>query len=534
MNVTVAYKGLKYIIVWGVIYFIVKYTTGDEMKEIDIALVASVLTLLLCVLETMMHTSNNHEGMTVVGEDRGQRTISGNLEIMGRMNNNVTNGPDSVTVSATNNVSVTTGDSRANSEELRNKIHIPLFDNGSMLSTITAVSEQLSAPSTMVSESSNVESDVSSTLSSSSESSSDLNSDMSSSETDQRGSVPEAIYPEQKQNVNANVGKVSQMSQGVIDVIKSAVQSVRGQPTLSNVPKTDIPNPSAPVESAKSAEVDYQIYVESENDSTASSSNSSGSSSIDDLDVEDYMGRRVYFDRNEFGGTNEQRVQNGNGQPGVFIGPNEAVTDGVRRSGNVVSQGGNNERRNNYLDRANTANVNGRLTLVKQGVNINNTGVTSDRVPREVGTINGNIVPPSTADVKKRVSPSGKPLEWYEQAFDPRSYFGAENLDQIAVSGGRTRNDILVNEMIYSDFNRLPPSFVENDFEYGYSFIPPKDWYPVPPYPPVCVSNKTIPTQPIYIDNTTMDLKDWHETQKITPPDSINTAFIVNELNSKV
>ena len=136
-------------------------------------------------------------------------------------------------------------------------------------------------------------------------------------------------------------------------------------------------------------------------------------------------------------------------------------------------------------------------------------------------------------NVGNRLSPSGKPLKWYEQAFNPRSYAGAENLKQIAVAGGKTRNDILVNEMIYSDFNRLPPSFNDKDFEYGYSFLPPKDWYPLPPYPPVCVSNTSTPPQPVYLDTTTMDLKEWYETQKITPSDSFNTDFLTNELNSK-
>ena len=64
--------------------------------------------------------------------------------------------------------------------------------------------------------------------------------------------------------------------------------------------------------------------------------------------------------------------------------------------------------------------------------------------------------------------------------------------------------------------------------------LPPKDWYPLPPYPPVCVSSTTCPVQGIYLDNTTMNLKEWRDTQKITPPDSINTDYIRNELNSRV
>lgn len=121
--------------------------------------------------------------------------------------------------------------------------------------------------------------------------------------------------------------------------------------------------------------------------------------------------------------------------------------------------------------------------------------------------------------------------KWYEQDFNPRDYQGAENLDQIKTRNG-TRDDMLVNNFRYSDFNRMPPSFNQNDFEYGYSFIPPKDWYPLPPYPPVCVSSTTCEAQPVYTDDTTMNLKRWHETQKFTQPDSINTEYIKNELNS--
>ena len=130
------------------------------------------------------------------------------------------------------------------------------------------------------------------------------------------------------------------------------------------------------------------------------------------------------------------------------------------------------------------------------------------------------------------VSPDKK-LEWYEQKIHPRMYEGAENLDQIAVCGGKTRNNLLVNEMIYSDFNRLPPSLGKKDFEYGYSFLPPKDWYPIPVYPPVCVSNSTCQVQPVYTDTMTMDLKEWNYSQKISGYDTINTEYIINELNSK-
>jgi hypothetical protein len=122
--------------------------------------------------------------------------------------------------------------------------------------------------------------------------------------------------------------------------------------------------------------------------------------------------------------------------------------------------------------------------------------------------------------------------KWHEQKLEPRKYSGAENINQIGIGNGQTRNNLLVNHMQYSDFNRMPPSFYKNDFEYGYSFMPPRDWYPVPPYPPVCSSNETCITQPVYIDNSTMNLKEWNQTQKITPPDSINTKYIAEITNS--
>ncbi len=124
-------------------------------------------------------------------------------------------------------------------------------------------------------------------------------------------------------------------------------------------------------------------------------------------------------------------------------------------------------------------------------------------------------------------------LEIYEQILDPRKYAGSENLDQIGTANGKTRNELLTNHLVYSDFNRLPPNSTQNNFEFGYSFLPPKDWFPLPLYPPVCVASNPNPVVPFYADRDTMDLKDWWETSKITPPDSINTTFIANELNSK-
>jgi hypothetical protein len=119
--------------------------------------------------------------------------------------------------------------------------------------------------------------------------------------------------------------------------------------------------------------------------------------------------------------------------------------------------------------------------------------------------------------------------KWYEYDFNPRDYHGAENLDQIKTRTG-TRDDLMPNNFRYSDFNRLPPSFHKNSYEPGYSYLDPKDWYPLPPHPPVCVSSQNSNPQPVYIDDTTMNLKEWNN--RIMPPDSINTDYIRDVLNS--
>ena len=112
-------------------------------------------------------------------------------------------------------------------------------------------------------------------------------------------------------------------------------------------------------------------------------------------------------------------------------------------------------------------------------------------------------------------------MDWDKQKLNHRSYTRDANLDQIRKGDGKTQHDLLTNEIIYSDFNRLPPSFNKFDFEPGYSYLPPKDWYPIPPYPPVCAATTMNVVSPIYVDMTTMDLKDWYQTVKFTASESI-------------
>jgi len=84
----------------------------------------------------------------------------------------------------------------------------------------------------------------------------------------------------------------------------------------------------------------------------------------------------------------------------------------------------------------------------------------------------------------------------------------------------------------YTDYNVLPPNLNTGSFEAGYSFLPPANWYPVPPHPPVCITEKECPVCPVYTGGTNIELKEWDDSRRVMPPDNINTQYIEEKLNS--
>lgn len=100
--------------------------------------------------------------------------------------------------------------------------------------------------------------------------------------------------------------------------------------------------------------------------------------------------------------------------------------------------------------------------------------------------------------------------------------------------GARNESGTIVNEIEYTDYNHLPlaDGYNVGDFEYGYSFLPPEKWYPEPPFPPLCVSEKRCPVMPSYTTGTPLDVKEWNEARRVTPPDNIKTKYIKEKLNS--
>lgn len=100
--------------------------------------------------------------------------------------------------------------------------------------------------------------------------------------------------------------------------------------------------------------------------------------------------------------------------------------------------------------------------------------------------------------------------------------------------GSRSVDGVITNEMQYNSFNNipLPDNYNTGSFEYGYSFLPPEKWYPQPPFPPVCVSEKTCPVCPVSTTGMPVDVKEWNETRRVTGPDNINVKYVTEKLNS--
>lgn len=79
----------------------------------------------------------------------------------------------------------------------------------------------------------------------------------------------------------------------------------------------------------------------------------------------------------------------------------------------------------------------------------------------------------------------------------------------------------------YTDYNTIPVSSGQGTFEFGYSFLPPSNWYPTPVVPPVCVmpQDRVCPVCPIYTEGTNMDLKEWNASLSVLPSEQINVKL---------
>lgn len=99
-----------------------------------------------------------------------------------------------------------------------------------------------------------------------------------------------------------------------------------------------------------------------------------------------------------------------------------------------------------------------------------------------------------------------------------------------------TPSQSLNSELRYGDYNYISP-LNKGMTNSSYTFISPNNWYPVPPHPRVCVTNKNCITQPIQISDgkdymAWATLEDFDKSRRFTGNMGINIDYIKNVLNN--
>ena len=103
-------------------------------------------------------------------------------------------------------------------------------------------------------------------------------------------------------------------------------------------------------------------------------------------------------------------------------------------------------------------------------------------------------------------------------------------------SSAPTAKEALDNELKYGDYNYISP-INKGMANPAYTFISPNNWYPVPPHPPVCVTNKKCTTCPVQMNsgNDYMNwasLDDFDQARRFTGNMNINLDYVKNVLNN--
>jgi hypothetical protein len=104
-------------------------------------------------------------------------------------------------------------------------------------------------------------------------------------------------------------------------------------------------------------------------------------------------------------------------------------------------------------------------------------------------------------------------------------------------SNSLTADEAKDSELKYSDYNYIAP-LNKGMTDRKHTFVSPNNWYPIPPYPPVCVTNKRCATTPIVISNLNKDsmnfadLDDFNTSRRFTGNMNINIDYVKNVLNN--
>ncbi len=92
------------------------------------------------------------------------------------------------------------------------------------------------------------------------------------------------------------------------------------------------------------------------------------------------------------------------------------------------------------------------------------------------------------------------------------------------------------SEMKYGNYNYIGP-LNKGMINKAYTFVSPTNWYPIPPVPPVCVTNKNCITSPVLISDgkdymNYANLEDFDNARRFTGDMGINIDYIKNVLNN--
>ncbi len=122
-------------------------------------------------------------------------------------------------------------------------------------------------------------------------------------------------------------------------------------------------------------------------------------------------------------------------------------------------------------------------------------------------------------------------------------------VDKYLSAGGKYYGDILTrstnapsrfeaakDELKYGDFNYVGP-LNKGMINPEYTFVSPSNWYPIPPHPPVCVTNKSCTTCPIMMSDGKdymqfASLDDFDKSRRFTGDMGINIDYVKNILNN--
>jgi hypothetical protein len=111
-------------------------------------------------------------------------------------------------------------------------------------------------------------------------------------------------------------------------------------------------------------------------------------------------------------------------------------------------------------------------------------------------------------------------------ALDKQTY------ERLISNENKAKNKIISNyknEMAYSESNPFNTVPLGTQL-YGYTYLPPENWFRAYERPPVCVSDKRSAVNPM-VGDSVCGLMQFDTSRNVTGPDGINIQYVKNKLN---